>query len=197
MIGAYMTLLAVWCAEERLWMASDSRLSDGGGPLIDEGVKIFELPVVCRAFSEQAGFFPDVYFATSFVHVSLSKTYKGKLRQTPVWVLRYRLGSGKQSRQVLGPAWTKKGRPAHGHLTEDEARMKAQAFAAEHATDTPDARRSFRAALDSFVRYCTQEKGLRGSTMHEYRKIGERLAARPWRGEFELGRPTAGHVRRR
>jgi integrase len=120
----------------------------------------------------------------AYVHVSLSKTYKGKPRQTPVWVLRYRLGSGKQSRQVLGPAWTKKGRPAHGHLTEDEARMKAQAFAAEHATDTHDARRSFRAALDSFVRYCTQEKGLRGSTMHEYRKIGERLAARPWRGEL-------------
>lgn len=61
-----MTLLAVWCAEERLWMASDSRLSDGGGPLIDEGVKIFELPVVCRAPSGQSGFYEDVYFATSF-----------------------------------------------------------------------------------------------------------------------------------
>jgi hypothetical protein len=128
----------------------------------------------------------------AYVHVSLSTTYKGKLRRTPVWVLRYRLGSGKQSRQVLGPAWTKKGRPAHGHLTEEEARMKAQAFSAEHATDTPDARRSFRAALDLFVRYCTQEKGLRGSTMHEYRKIGKRLAARPWRGELTWAeRPLA------
>ncbi len=121
--------------------------------------------------------------ARTYVQVSLSKTYKGKARQIPVWVLRYRLRSGKQSRQVLGPAWTKKGRPLHGHLTEGEARMKAQAFAAEHSADTPDARRSFRAALDAFVRYCTQEKGLRGSTMHEYKKIGERLAARPWRGE--------------
>ncbi len=122
--------------------------------------------------------------ARAYVHVSLSTTYKGKPRQTPVWVMRYRLGSGKQSRQVLGPAWRKRGRPPHGHLTEEEARMKAQAFAAEHAMDTPDARQSFRAALDSFVRYCTQEKGLRGSTMHEYRKIGERLAARSWRGEL-------------
>ena len=59
-----MTLLAVWCAEERLWMASDSRLSGGGGSLIDEAVKIFELPVVCRAPSEQSGFFEDIYFAT-------------------------------------------------------------------------------------------------------------------------------------
>ena len=54
----------------------------------------------------------------------------------------------------------------------------------EHSTDTPSTRRTFRVALDAFVRYCTQEKGLRGSTMHEYQKIGERLAARPWRGEL-------------
>ncbi len=85
---------------------------------------------------------------------------------------------------MLGLAWTKKGRPPHGHLTEGDALSKAQAFAAEHSTDTSDARRSFRVALDSFVRYCTQEKGLRGSTMHEYKKIGERLAARLWRGEL-------------
>lgn len=37
--------------------------------------------------------------------------------------------------------------------------------------------------MDAFLRYCTEERGLRGSTLHEYRKIGERLAARPWRGE--------------
>ncbi len=113
------------------------------------------------------------------VSVALSATYKGKPRSAPVWVMRYRLPSGKDSKEVLGLAWTKKGRPPHGRLTEGEALSKAQAFAAEHSTDTPDARRSFRAALDSFVRYCTQEKGLRGSTMHEYKKIGERLAARP------------------
>ena len=64
MIGE-MTLLAVWFAEERLWMASDSRLSDGGGRLIDEGVKLFELPLACRAPSESR-FFDDVYFATRF-----------------------------------------------------------------------------------------------------------------------------------
>jgi integrase len=29
---------------------------------------------------------------------------------------------------------------------------------------------------------CQVEKGLRGSTLHEYRKIGERLAGRSWRG---------------
>ncbi len=34
------------------------------------------------------------------------------------------------------------------------------------------------------MRYCTEEKKLRGSTLAEYRKIGERLALRQWRGEL-------------
>jgi hypothetical protein len=48
-----MTLLVTWISSEqgneRLWMASDSSLSDGGGTLIDQGVKLFELPIICRA----------------------------------------------------------------------------------------------------------------------------------------------------
>jgi hypothetical protein len=99
------------------------------------------------------------------VSVALSATYKGKPRSAPVWVMRYRLPSGKDSKEVLGLAWTKKGRTPTGYLTGGDALSRAQAFAAEHSTDTPDARRSFRTALDSFVLYCTQEKGLRGSTM--------------------------------
>jgi hypothetical protein len=60
-----MTILATWHSEERLWIASDSRLSDGGGTLIEEGVKIFELPVVCRGPSAaQSGFLEDVYHAS-------------------------------------------------------------------------------------------------------------------------------------
>ncbi len=122
--------------------------------------------------------------ARAQVSVTLSTTYKGKPRPVPVWVMRYRLPSGKDSKKVIGLAWKKKGRPAHGFLTEADALLEAQAFAAEHSADAPDARRRLRASLDSFLSYCTQEKGLRGSTLHEYRKIGERLAARPWRGEL-------------
>jgi hypothetical protein len=68
------------------------------------------------------------------VSVELSKTCKGKPRSKPVWVMRYRLPSGKDSRKVLGPAWQKKGRPPHGYLTEGEALVKAEAFSAEHST---------------------------------------------------------------
>jgi integrase len=115
------------------------------------------------------------------VKVELSKTCKGKPRSKPVWVMRYVLPSGKDSRKVLGPAWTKKGRPPHGYLTEGEAVAKAQTFAGSHATEAPSTRHTFRVALDRFVRHCKEEKGLRGSTLHEYERIGERLAARPWR----------------
>ncbi len=116
--------------------------------------------------------------------IALSTTYKGRPRRKPVWVMRYRLPSGKDSRMVLGPAWTKKGRPAAGYWTEGDALLRMEAFAAEHSADTPDARRSFRVALDAFLCYCKQERSLRGSTLHDYLKIGNRLAGRPWRGEL-------------
>jgi hypothetical protein len=77
--------------------------------------------------------------------------------------MRYRLPSGKDSRRVLGPAWIKRSRPPRGYLTEREALSIAESFAGEHATTTPDERRTFQAALESFVRYCREERGLRGS----------------------------------
>ena len=73
------------------------------------------------------------------------------------------------------------GRPPHGYLTEGDALVKAEAFSAEHSTVPASTRGTFRSGLDTFLRYCEQEKGLRGSTLHEYRRIGERLADRPWR----------------
>jgi integrase len=129
--------------------------------------------------------FPMQAHAHAQVSVALSTTYKGSPRSQAVWVMRYRLPSGKDSKKVIGLAWGKKGRPPRGFLTETDALLEAEAFAAEHSADAPDARRRFRAALDSFLRCCTEEKGLRGSTLHEYRKIGERLAARPWRAELK------------
>jgi integrase len=117
----------------------------------------------------------------AYVRVTLSKTYKGRPRPEPVWLMRYRLPSGKDSCRVLAPAWLKKGRPQAGYLTEADALVQAQAFAAEHSHDTVDGRRPFRGALAVFLRYCEEEKGLRGSTLHDYERIGNRLAERSWR----------------
>lgn len=45
-----MTVAVVWFNEKygQIWCAADSRLSKGGGVLMDGGVKVFEVPVVCR-----------------------------------------------------------------------------------------------------------------------------------------------------
>jgi integrase len=98
--------------------------------------------------------------------------------------MRYRLPSGKDSRQVLGPAWTRRGRPQAGYLTESEARATAEAFAAEHSNDTMDLRRTLGAALAAFLSFCETEEGLRGSTLNDYRKIGLRLCSRLWKGDI-------------
>jgi hypothetical protein len=46
-------------------MASDSRLSDPEGILIDQGVKISEIPLICRSAVPETGFFTNVYFANT------------------------------------------------------------------------------------------------------------------------------------
>jgi hypothetical protein len=43
--------------------------------------------------------------------------------------------------------------------------------------------------LAAFVRQGEEERGLRGSTPHEYRAIGERLDQRPWRSLTWADRP--------
>lgn len=119
------------------------------------------------------------------VSVQLSRTYKGRQRPDPVWVMRYRLPSGKDSKKVLGRAWLGRGRPRPGFITEADALLTAQAFAAEHDSDTADLRRTFSVALDVFVSRSRNERRLRNSTVHEYRRIGEFLAGRPWRGNLK------------
>ena len=64
-----VTLGAIWLNDEqpespRLWMATDSRISDEVGSLIDEGIKLYEVPVVCRS-PGPSGFFDTPFFTTS------------------------------------------------------------------------------------------------------------------------------------
>lgn len=112
------------------------------------------------------------------VSVSLSRSYKGRQRSRPVWVMRFRLPSGKDSRKVLGPAWLKQSVPPSGYLSRRDALLVAEVFAAEHSRAVVSLRRTFAGALERFLGFCADERQLRGSTLAEYRKIGERLAGR-------------------
>ena len=64
-----VTLGATWCNTKeptapRLWMATDSRISDPGGRLIDEGIKLYELTVLCR-MPGSSGFFDTPFYSTA------------------------------------------------------------------------------------------------------------------------------------
>lgn len=115
--------------------------------------------------------------------VQLAKTVKGKARKHPVWELRYRLPSGKDSTKTLGRAWLKSSRPKAGFLTRSQAEAAAQAFLDEHAADTPAARKTFGSASDQFIRHCKRERGLRASTLHDYQRMARGLGNRVWRPE--------------
>jgi hypothetical protein len=64
-----MTSCAVWANYEvhvspTLWMATDSRISDDKARLIDQGIKLYEVPYVCWRPGE-SGFFDTPFFASS------------------------------------------------------------------------------------------------------------------------------------
>jgi len=121
--------------------------------------------------------------AERYLHgsVHLSTECKGKPRRYPVWVLRYRLPSGKDSRKTLGRAWLKSSRPPAGFMTERQAQANAERFLDEHAIAMPEHRRTLGRACEAFLTYCERERGLRASTLHDYRRIADRLCGRPWR----------------
>lgn len=66
-----MTAIAIWCNHEdpqtpRLWVAGDSLISgQHGSVLLEDGAKLFTLPVICRSPGPE-GFFSKVSHAHSF-----------------------------------------------------------------------------------------------------------------------------------
>jgi integrase len=122
--------------------------------------------------------------AKGYLHgsVSLSSEHKGKPRHHPVWVIRYRLPSGKDSRKTLGKAWLRKSRPPANFMTKAQAETAAQRFLDEHATSLPDDRRTLKRALDDFIAHSERERKLRASTTAEYRRIANWLCDQAWRG---------------
>lgn len=64
-----MTAIVIWLNNEEpanpsLWIASDSRVSNQDSTLIDDAVKIFALPIVCRSPGKEGFFSEENYFHT-------------------------------------------------------------------------------------------------------------------------------------
>jgi hypothetical protein len=135
--------------------------------------------------------------AKRYLHgsVSLSTEHKGKRREHPVWLLRYRLPSGEDSRKTLGKAWLKTSRPPATFMTKAQAETAARHFLDEHATSLPDDRRTPRRALT------TSSRAASASASSALRRSpstgGPQSGFARVRGEpIELGRSAARHVHR-
>jgi|SRR5688572_29582001 len=78
-----MTAIAIWPNDEEpqhptLWIAADSRISGVDAvPLLQDGAKIFSLPIVCRAPGPN-GFFSRVSYAHSFGYCFAGSTLMGQ-----------------------------------------------------------------------------------------------------------------------
>ncbi len=78
-----MTAVAIWRNDEvegnpSLWAAADSRVSGGhGNPLIDDAVKIFSLPIICRRPGSN-GFFSEPYFVHTLGYCFAGSTLMGQ-----------------------------------------------------------------------------------------------------------------------
>jgi len=78
-----MTAIAIWLNDENpkfhsLWVAADSRISgDYNSPLINDAVKLFELPVICRVPGKD-GFFSKVDHFHSYGYCFAGSTLLGQ-----------------------------------------------------------------------------------------------------------------------
>ncbi len=95
-------------------------------------------------------------------------------KRGPVWYAHYREPSGRQHQKLIGPAWSGRGRPPEGYYTkrmaEDWLRERlledAQRTAAGQALE---ARVSFADAAEEYLRYATEDRGCKPSTIRGYR----------------------------
>jgi hypothetical protein len=78
-----MTAIAIWLNNESpqspgLWVVADSLISSAGStPLLEDGAKIFALPVVCRVPGRE-GFFTYVNYVHSFGYCFAGSTLMGQ-----------------------------------------------------------------------------------------------------------------------
>lgn len=94
-----MTAIVIWGNYENLknptlWVAADSRVSrnDNGKPLIDDAVKVFSLPILCKGPDEE-GFFSKPYYIHSLGFCFAGNTLMGQNSYTGLLPLLSNLNS--------------------------------------------------------------------------------------------------------
>src|SRR5215210_5398722 len=103
---------------------------------------------------------------------------KGTKRDGEVFYARIRRPDGSQITRRIGPVYTKRGRPPAGHYTEQTANQALLAMLTEveqEAGRPTPLGITFGDAATEWLRYSTDDRQVRSSTLRDYRATVERL----------------------
>jgi integrase len=99
--------------------------------------------------------------------------FRVERKRGPVWFAKYRLPDGRQVQKKLGPAWTRRGRPAAGHFTKSMAQEWLDSTLAEarrgELAGMVRTGATFADAAAEWLRYSEQERACKPTTMTDYR----------------------------
>lgn len=101
--------------------------------------------------------------------------FRVERQRGPVWYAKYRLPDGRQVQKKLGPAWTKRGRPADGYFTKQTAQAQLDQILDEirrglHAGMVRTGA-TFQQAADEYLRYIEEDRARKPSTVAGYRAL--------------------------
>ena len=128
-------------------------------------------------------------------------------KRGPVWYAKYRLPDGRQVQKKLGPAWTRRGRPAAGYFTKALAQAWLDSTLADaRRGELPGMVRTgatFADAAAEWLRYSERDRAVKPSTLSGYvveanvlnREFGEKRIEdftpeflERWKGDFSARR---------
>jgi len=115
------------------------------------------------------------------------------------WRAKWRDAAGVEHLNVLGRVWTRKGPPAEGYLTKQQAERMLDELLVQARQVGPGARRAvgrhvtFAEAAAEWLRYVEHDRKRRASTLRDYRHVVDRVLV-PTFGELPLTELTATMV---
>jgi integrase len=96
-------------------------------------------------------------------------------KRRPMWRAKYRLPDGRQVQRTIGKVWTERGRPPEGYFTKRtaEAWLRDVLDQAERGTLPGMVRtgRTFANAADEYLRYLTDDRQRKPSTVRDARSV--------------------------
>jgi integrase len=107
--------------------------------------------------------------------------FRVERKRGPCWYAKYRLPDGRQVQKKLGPAWAGRGRPAAGYFTKRLAEnwLRATLDSARRGTlpGTVRTGATFADAAAEWLRYVSEDRDVKPSTLTDYRSVAARLVA--------------------